>query len=247
VSTCIPQDGDRPFAPEGLRTRFGRGATPHEFLASLPDSGARIAELQANVKVDRSASAFARLNDDLHVLGLAEGWCRDSQDGLAVLLSLAGGRPNVHIRIFKRDDHPCLMAAYRKDGQYDSIPVFVFLDGEFNEIGRYVERPDDVTSMYEQHRTELAAHNSAYSPADAPLQSFDPSVRRELRAAVAELRERDRPQALVAHAIDGTSQPIPQSPASGTAGDPAIATTQDDSCDLTASRDPAARSEGAES
>jgi hypothetical protein len=219
------------MTPDELRRRFALGASAEEFKASLPDGGTRITELESLVEVNRSASAFARLDQELNVLAIVEGWCRDSQDGSAVLFRLAGGRPNVRMRFFVRSEHPDLMAAYRKDGQYDSIPMLLFLDPDFNEIGRYVERPDEVTAMYEQHRADLAERNPEYAPADAPLSRFDGPVRERLRVALEQLRERDRAktnariaaalEALAAQAASGSRQQIPQSQARDSASNPA--------------------------
>jgi Thioredoxin len=167
------------LTPEQLRERFAGGATRQRFAASLPDGGRRLAELEAMVGLDPSTSAFARVREELNVLAIVEGWCRDSKDGSAVLLRLVGDNPSVRVRFFPRGEHPELMAAYRKDGRFDSIPVFVFLDGAFNETGRYVERPGEVTTMHEWHRAELARRDPEFAPADAPR----PRVRAGRRAA----------------------------------------------------------------
>jgi Thioredoxin len=134
------------------------------------------------------------------------------------------------VRFFLRGAHPELMAAYRKDGQFDSIPVLVFLDADFNEIGRYVERPDEVTAMYARHRDELAGRHPEFAPAGAPLRDFDEPVRERLRAALDQLRERDRPEANAAIAVAlealaeraaGGTREVPHSPARATAPNPA--------------------------
>jgi hypothetical protein len=183
------------LTPEELRRRFARGATIEDFAGSLPDGGRRLAELRALVDLDPEISAFATVGGELNVLAIVEGWCRDSQDGSAVLLRLVGDHPGIHVRFFPRGQHPDLMAAYRRGGRFDSIPVFVFLDGGFNEIGRYVERPDEVTTMHRWHREELARRDPELGPADAPPGRFAEPVRQRLRAAMDELRERDRAQA----------------------------------------------------
>ena len=227
---AVDQHHTTAMTPDELRMRFACGASAEEFKASLPDGGARLTELESLVEVDRDTSAFARVRSELNVLAIVEGWCRDSKDGSAVLLRLAGRRPNVRIRFFIRGEHPDLMASYRKDGQFDSIPVLVFLDGEFNEIGRYVERPDEVTELYDRHRGELAERNPEFAPAGAPLRDFDGPVRERLRAALDQLRERDRQkanariaaalEALAGHAAAGTRE-VPQSPARASAPNPA--------------------------
>ena len=179
--------------PDWLRHRFASGASAEEFLASLPDTGARIAELESLVDVDPAGSPFARLDRDMNVLAIVEGWCRDSQDGTAVLLRLVrSGASRCTVRFFLRSENPDLMAAYRKDGRYDSIPVLLFLDAEGNEIGRYIERPDEVTAIYQRHRAELAERHPEFAPADAAPKSFPEPVRDRLRAEMLALRERDR-------------------------------------------------------
>jgi hypothetical protein len=201
---AVDQQNSTSLAPDALRRRFAFGALAQEFKASLPDGGARLTKLESLVHVDKSASVLGRLDEDLNILGIVEGWCRDSLDGSAVLLHLAGDRPNIRVRFFIRGDNPDLMAAYRKDGQYDSIPVLLFLDNDFHEIGRYIERPDALTDMYRAHRTEMAERDAAFAPADAPLRSFDDDVRQRLRSALDELRERDRDKAnaVIASALD---------------------------------------------
>ena len=201
--TVDQRAADAALTPAELRERFEGGLSADRFVASLPDDGRRLAELWSLAHVDASASPFARVRDQLNVVAILEGWCRDSKDATAVLLRLVGGNPAVRPRFFTRGEHPELMAAYRKDGQFDSIPVFVFLDSDFNEIGRYVERPDEVTRMYAEHRELAARENPEFAPADAPLNRFDEPVRVRLRQALDDLRERARPgaNALIAAAL----------------------------------------------
>jgi hypothetical protein len=209
------------LAPGELRERFARGATPEQFAASLPDGGRRLAELEALVDLDPDTSAFAGLGRELNVLAIVEGWCRDSRDGSAVLLRLAGGNPDVRVRFFLRGEHPDLMAGYRKDGRFDSIPVFVFLDADFREVGRYVERPEEVTTLYRWHREELARRDPELAPADAPVGGFPEPVRERLRAAMDQLRERDR--ALANGRISAALEAIAQRAAAGAGATPPAA------------------------
>lgn len=203
-----------PLTPDNLRLRFAGGASAEEYKASLPDGGARLTELESLVEAGGSESAFALVSRELNVLAIVEGWCRDSRDATAVLLRLVEGRPNITVRFLLRDENPDLMADYRKDGLFDSIPVLVFLDADFTEVGRYVERPDEVTAMYRRHRTELAEREPGYSP-DVPLSTYDKPVRERFRAALDELRERDRPEAnrLIAAALESiAARAVDESP-----------------------------------
>lgn len=49
--------------------------------------------------------------------------------------------PDWDVRIFFRDKNLDIMNEYLKDGQFMSVPCLVFFDKEFNEMGRWIERP----------------------------------------------------------------------------------------------------------
>jgi hypothetical protein len=50
------------------------------------------------------------------------------------------------LRIFPRGQNPDLVAAFARRG-IDRIPFFLFLDGDFKEIGVWVERPQAAHSL----------------------------------------------------------------------------------------------------
>jgi hypothetical protein len=48
-----------------------------------------------------------------------------------------------------------LILPYRKDGLYHSIPVFVFYDKDFNELGHWIERPAIATQVTDDESLQL--------------------------------------------------------------------------------------------
>jgi hypothetical protein len=85
---------------------------------------------------------------------IAEEWSGDVVYNLPVLIGAAraAGWP---VRIFSRDRNPELILPYRKDGLYHSIPVFVFYDADFNEVGHWVERPTVATRTIDEESLAL--------------------------------------------------------------------------------------------
>lgn len=59
------------------------------------------------------------------------------------------------MRIFRRDQHPELILPNRKDGLYHSIPVVVFFDADFNEVGCWIERPLIAHQVIEEESLKL--------------------------------------------------------------------------------------------
>jgi hypothetical protein len=94
------------------------------------------------------------LRRDLNVLVIAEPWSGDVLYNLPVLLALAE-TASWEVRIFRRDQYPELIEGYKKENLYRSIPVFVFLDQEFIELGHWIERPEEATRVIEEESLAL--------------------------------------------------------------------------------------------
>jgi hypothetical protein len=196
-------------SPTLLAEVFDVGETLADFRDRLPaDSPTRI-DLERPVDVAGAELAFRDLAD-LRVLAIVEDWCKDSRDALPVLDVLLAASPGTQLRVVHRDEHMDLMAAYLKDGRFAAIPVFIFMDRDFNELGRYVERPPAVTRLRRAERESLAAADPRFNPPDAKPSAFDDVTAADLRAAVLELRARSQPQAtlMVAEALADVADQI---------------------------------------
>ena len=71
---------------------------------------------------------------------IGEDWCPDVFRGMPVFARIAEAA-DIEIRIFPRDENLDIMDEFLKDGEFRSIPVAVFYDGQLNEITRWIERP----------------------------------------------------------------------------------------------------------
>jgi hypothetical protein len=138
--------------------RFSEGLTYEQFKARMKENRDQIEAVEREVSLDPAdLAAFETLPEALKVLVIGEDWCRDTIDNLPILSRLAQASGKLEVRIFTRDDNQDLMNLYLKDGKYQSLPVFVFFDGAFRELGRFIERPDSVTALRAQRRSELLA------------------------------------------------------------------------------------------
>lgn len=127
--------------------RFNQGMTYDEYKAQMTRNRDRLEANEGQVAIDPDdLQAFKALPQPLNVLALAEDWCGDVISNLPVLGRLAEESGKLNLRIFLRDQNLDLMDQYLKEGQFRSIPVFVFFDEGFNEIGRMIERPESVSA-----------------------------------------------------------------------------------------------------
>lgn len=182
-------------APELLARAFAAGQTFEHFRDSLDPSSPGRVDLEVPVVLAGAELAFR--DHSLRVLAIVEDWCKDSRDALPVLAALVAASPASELRIVRRDEHAELMAAYLKDGRYAAIPVFLFLDDDWNELARYVERPLTIGRLRRAEREEIARRDPRFLPVDAKPSAFEEPTRSDLRAAILELRARSRPQVSV--------------------------------------------------
>ena len=91
---------------------------------------------------------------DIHVMVIAEPWSGDVMFNLPPLIRFAQAA-QWQVRIFLRDSYPDLIQPYLKDGLYQSIPVFVFFDKNFKEMGNWIERPAIATKTIDEESLKL--------------------------------------------------------------------------------------------
>ena len=82
----------------------------------------------------------------LNVLCISEKWCKDCAREVPLLAYIAD-KARWDMRIFGRNEDPLLMEEYFL-GKKRKIPVFVFYDEDFKEIGRFIEKaPREKTTL----------------------------------------------------------------------------------------------------
>jgi thioredoxin family protein len=172
------------------RQRFGQGLTYAAYKDQMTRNRERVEENEGRVEIrPDDLAAFRNLPRPLHVLVLAEDWCGDVIANLPVLAQLAERSGKLDVRILLRDQNDDVMQQYLNQGKYKSIPVFVFLDEGFREIGHWIERPASVTELRAAKRREIYARDPAFGSPDAPVDQLPDEVRARLQERLAKMRE----------------------------------------------------------
>ena len=134
---------------------FYKGETIKEFLDSLTELADKYQQqISENQLGEDKISNLENLPNNLKVMVIAEPWSGDVLYFFPVLVSMAE-KVNWEVRIFRRDKYPDLILPYRKDGLYHSVPVFVFYDADFKELGHWVERPAEATRVIDEESLNL--------------------------------------------------------------------------------------------
>lgn len=178
------------------RERFEQGLTYEQFKAGMTRNRDRLEAAERGFTPSESErAAFRALPKTLNVLAIGEDWCGDVIANLPILASLAADSGKLNVRVFLRDQNLDLIDQYLKEGKYRSIPVFVFFDESFQELGHFIERPASVTELRAKKRLELYAQNPEFGSPDSPVDQLPEDVRVRLAQATAQLREDTTPWA----------------------------------------------------
>lgn len=130
----------------------------------------------------------------LKVLVLEEDWCGDAARSGSILARLTA-EAGVEARWFLRDQNLDLMDQYLENGTSRAIPVFVFMDQDYNYIAHWGSRPAHV-------RAATAPH-LPLPPQDDPRR---PEAFERFREALAAAYAENYPAAIVNELLDYVEQ-----------------------------------------
>jgi selT/selW/selH-like putative selenoprotein len=151
------------------KERFAQGLTYSAFRQQMTRNQERFDQTESTVELSADdVEYFKNLPKSLNVLVLAEDWCGDVINNLPVLGRLAAESGKLNVRIFLRDQNLDLMDQYLNQGLHRSIPVFVFFDENFNELGHWIERPARMSALTQEARAK-------YFASDPELAGFTPT------------------------------------------------------------------------
>ena len=125
--------------------RFATGLNWKDYMAQMGDTRARTEQNYANSKLtDEERKFFGGINQVKYVLMLAENWSGDVHRNSPLIAHICEAMPGAELRVFFRDKETDLRDSLLNNG-YQSIPIVVFFDKDWNEIGRWIERAHAAT------------------------------------------------------------------------------------------------------
>jgi hypothetical protein len=127
--------------------RFNSGQTWKDYMAQMGDTRAKTEANYANSKLtDEERKFFSGISGVKYVVMLAENWCGDVHRNSPLIAHIVEAMPGAELRVFLRDQNVDLRDTFLNNG-YQSIPVVVFFDKDWNEIGRWLERAHGATTV----------------------------------------------------------------------------------------------------
>lgn len=118
---------------------YNTGMSWEEFVAAAEVNADKMEAMFDEFDFDEDTLAFFNGRTPLQVLAIAEDWCPDVVQNVAVIARIADEVPGMELSIVKRDENPELMDEYLTNGNR-RIPVIAFFDMTFRELGRWAGR-----------------------------------------------------------------------------------------------------------
>lgn len=144
-----------------LKARFDAGMDFAAFKEQAQHYQTLLHELYETLRISSvMADPFRALvrnhGGHVHALALAEDWCGDAARALPLLARLCETVPGMQLRILHSDaaENQPLVRRWPK-GDRNAIPIVVFFNGSFGEIGHWIERSQAGDLFREQLRQEL--------------------------------------------------------------------------------------------
>ena len=179
--------------------RFATGLTWKDYMAQMGDTRAKTEANYANSKLtDEERKFFGGISGVKYVVMLAENWCGDVHRNSPLIAHIVDAMPGADLRVFLRDQNADLRDTFLNNG-YQSIPVVVFFDKDWNEIGRWLERAHGATTVTAGIRARTLGavpQGASKEQQDAAMAEFRTQVQAEYdkpggalwRAAAAEVK-----------------------------------------------------------
>jgi len=99
---------------------------------------------------DEQKEKLKSVPTNFRLLTISEGWCGDAAQSMPVI-NVMMNELGVDQKIVLRDENPELMDAYLTDGAR-SIPIYIGLDDNGEEIFRFGPRPREGMKMLKKHK-----------------------------------------------------------------------------------------------
>jgi len=176
--------------------RFATGLNWKDYMAQMGDTQARTESNYAKSNLtDDERKFFGGVTGVKYVIMLAENWCGDVHRNSPLIAHIVDAMPGAELRVFFRDQNADLRDTFLNNG-YQSIPVVVFFDKDWNEIGRWMERAHAATTKAAVIRSSTIDVATGKEAQDAAMNEFRKQVQAEYdkpggtlwRAAAAEVK-----------------------------------------------------------
>lgn len=144
-----------------LNDWYEKAVSPEQYRETLTHHKEAFEHIYSQFDLPADETFFEQLKaGSIRTLVLAEPWCGHCMLDIPILLKLAD-RVNLPVRFLHRDENLELMDRYLTNGKSRSIPIFIFLNENGEELSKWGPIAEKTKQFVEPYKSELP-------PKDAP-------------------------------------------------------------------------------
>lgn len=122
------------------RERFESGMSAEEYIDQIKVNKEPFVEIYSGVTLPAEATGWADgLSNAINLAVFTADWCGDAVSTTPVILKLADSSNKVNLQVFNRDDDVPLADTFLPEHRAGTVPIFVVLDDDMNEVARFIE------------------------------------------------------------------------------------------------------------
>ena len=146
--------------------KFLQGMTTQQYIDQIKVNKQPFEDIYGAAEIpSRVQDAFDGLAEPLRLAVFTADWCGDAMSTTPVILRLADSTSKIAHQVFNRDEELDLTNSFLAENRAGTVPVFVVMDSNMNEIARFVETANELVPSIDA-MDETIAQEVAAQPAD---------------------------------------------------------------------------------
>jgi pyruvate/2-oxoglutarate dehydrogenase complex dihydrolipoamide dehydrogenase (E3) component len=137
------------------KERFEQATTFDQYVDRMKVNKETMLKFTEEVQVPADDVDWWKRQGSLKVFALTYDGCGDALYNIPVLAKIAKLAGNVDLRVVQRDENLDIMDQYKNQGLYRSVPTFIFMDENLNEVGTLKERAEAMTQIMEAEQLKV--------------------------------------------------------------------------------------------
>lgn len=154
-----------------LKPWFEKGMNQYEYINSMQVHKENLLKVYNGFQLDEADKELLHLlqEKELKAIILAADWCGDAMVNLPILMRIAD-EALLETRYLIRDENLELMDQYLTNGKARSIPIIIFVNKEFEEVGKWGPRSPEAQAVADELKANIPDKDSPQY--DAAFKAF---------------------------------------------------------------------------
>ncbi|RLL46478.1 thioredoxin family protein [Oceanobacillus piezotolerans] len=144
-----------------LNQWFEKGISANDYINAMEKNKEGLLHIKQSFQLPNDEAFFENMKDkNIRAIVLTEDWCGDAMLNIPILLNFAE-KIDMEVRMLLRDQNLELMDQYLTNGTARSIPIFIFINEEGEEVAKWGPRASEVQRFVDETRSSLPPKDAA--------------------------------------------------------------------------------------